>query len=70
MPIYHVQLWPPGGAWQEIEAITEQEAAERLCGVKLRLKGTKGELRARVRGKGDLSQATATAFYADQKNSN
>jgi hypothetical protein len=61
---YIVQKWSDGkaSAWQRISADSELEAAERVTGIKLRKVGKLGDLRARVRVVGNLSQETA--FYA------
>lgn len=61
---YLVQKWFDGkaGRWQRISANSKLDAAERVTNVKLRTVGKLGELRARVRVVGDLSNETA--FYA------
>jgi hypothetical protein len=50
--------------WIKIVAQSAQEAAEKVCGVKLRDRGKHGELRARVVRYGDLARKE-TDFYAD-----
>jgi hypothetical protein len=50
--------------WVKVDAQSEQEAAEKLCGIKLRDRGKPGELRARVVRSGDLARKE-TDFYAD-----
>ncbi|MGO8975403.1 MAG: hypothetical protein ACLQNV_17990 [Steroidobacteraceae bacterium] len=61
---YLVQKWLDGkaGTWQRISANSELEAAELVTGIKLRIVGKLGELRARVRVVGNLNKETA--FYA------
>lgn len=55
----------PGKApWVKVTALSEQDAAEKVCGVKLRDRGKPGELRARVVRDGDLARKEV-AFYAD-----
>ena len=67
--IYQVQHWPNGEwdrrhNWQKVEAQTEQEAAEKVCGLALTRVGRLAQLRARVLRFGDLKQRSATEFYA------
>jgi hypothetical protein len=67
--IYQVQHWPNGEwdrrhNWQKVEARTEQEAAEKVCGLALMREGRLAQLRARVLRFGDLKQRSATEFYA------
>jgi hypothetical protein len=47
-----------------VEAASEKEAAEKVCGIILAEIGTLAQLRARVLRFGDLNQHSATAFYA------
>ena len=67
--IYQVQHWPNGQwdrrhNWQKIEAGSEKEAAEKVCGFALRQTGRLAQLRARVLRFGDLRQRSATDFYS------
>jgi hypothetical protein len=67
--IYQVQHWPEGHwdrehNWQKVEARSEKEAAEKVCGRTLKERGKLAQLRARVLTLGDLKKHTATAFYA------
>jgi len=67
--IYQVQHWPggewdPGHNWKKIEAMSEKEAAEKVCGLPLTETGRLAQLRARVLKFGDLRQRSATHFYA------
>jgi hypothetical protein len=67
--IYQVQHWPDGEwdcerNWQKVEAGSEKEAAEKVCGRTLKERGKLAQLRARVLTLGDLKRHTATAFYA------
>jgi hypothetical protein len=67
--IYQVQHWPDGQwdrghNWRKIEAATEKEAAEKVCGLPLTETGRLAQLRARVLKFGDLKQRSATDFYA------
>jgi hypothetical protein len=55
---------PGKSPWVKINAQSAQEAAETVCGVKLRDRGKPGELRARVVREGDLTRKEV-AFYAD-----
>jgi hypothetical protein len=66
MTIYRVMKCNPAnvGDWQKVEPESCHEAAEKICGFKLRTKGRPGELRARVRYDGDLSQTSPCNFYA------
>ena len=66
---YQVQHWPNGQwdqehNWRKVEAASEKEAAEKVCGFALVEMGMLAQLRARVLRFGDLKQRTATAFYA------
>ena len=66
---YQVQHWPDGQwspehNWRKIEANSEKEAAEKVCGLALTDNGTLAQLRARVLTFGDLKQRSATSFYA------
>jgi hypothetical protein len=65
---YQVQHWPNGQwnpeyNWRKIEANSEKEAAEKVCGLALTEYGTLAQLRARVLTFGDLKQRSATSFY-------
>ncbi len=67
--IYQVQHWPdgqwdPAHNWKKIEAASEKEAAEKVCGFPLTETGHLARLRARVLRLGDLRQRSATHFYA------
>ncbi|MGA6963335.1 MAG: hypothetical protein WBZ51_06875 [Xanthobacteraceae bacterium] len=67
--IYQVQHWPDGEwdrghNWKKIEAASEKEAAEMVCGFPLTATGRLAQLRARVLKFGDLRQRSATDFYA------
>ena len=66
---YQVQHWPngqwnPEHNWRKVEAGSEKEAAEKVCGLALHDCGTLAQLRARVLTFGNLKQRTATPFYA------
>ena len=66
---YQVQHWPNGQwsrehNWKKVEAASEKEAAEKVCGRALKQDGKLAQLRARVLTLGDLKQHSATAFYA------
>jgi len=66
---YQVQHWPngqwsPEHNWRKVEAGSEKEAAEKVCGLPLREAGRLSQLRARVLTLGDLKQRSATPFYA------
>jgi hypothetical protein len=66
---YQVQHWPDGQwdrarNWEKIEAASEKEAAEKVCGRPLNEAGRLAQLRARVLTLGDLKQRSATSFYA------
>jgi len=66
---YQVQHWPdgqwsPDHNWRKIEANSEKEAAEKVCGLALTENGTLAQLRARVLTFGDLKHRSATSFYA------
>jgi hypothetical protein len=65
MALYRVQLWP-GGKWdgqpyQEIEAHSAKEAAEKVHGGPLNEEGGHHQLRGRVR---PLGQGEPKDFYA------
>ena len=67
--IYQVQHWPDGqwyreNNWLKVEAATEREAAEKVCGLALSEAGRLAQLRARVLTYGDRKQRSATQFYA------
>jgi hypothetical protein len=67
--IYQVQHWPEGHwdrahNWRKVEARSEKEAAEKVCGRTLKERGNLAQLRARVLTLGDFKQHTATPFYA------
>jgi hypothetical protein len=67
--IYQVQHWPDGqwnreSNWRKVEAASEKEAAEKVCGLALTAEGRLAQLRARVLTFGDLKQRSATPFYA------
>jgi hypothetical protein len=47
-----------------VEAGSEKEAAEKVCGFALSEDGKLAQLRARVLKFGDLKQRSATQFYA------
>jgi hypothetical protein len=53
-----------GHNWKKIEAASEKEAAEKVCGFPLTATGRLAQLRARVLKFGDLRQRSATDFYA------
>jgi hypothetical protein len=66
---YQVQHWPNGQwsrehNWKKVEAASEKEAAEKVCGRALKQDGKLAQLRARVLTLGDLKQRSATPFYA------
>jgi hypothetical protein len=66
---YQVQHWSNGEwdreqNWRKVEAASEKEAAEKVCGSPLTQTGRLAQLRARVLTFGDLKQRSATAFYA------
>jgi hypothetical protein len=66
---YQVQYLPNGQwdrehNWRKVEAGSEKEAAEKLCGLRLAEDGKLAQLRARVLTLGDLRQRAATPFYA------
>jgi hypothetical protein len=65
---YQVQHWPNGQwnreqNWRKVEAASEKEAAEKVCGAPLAQEGKLAQLRARVLTFGDLKQRSATPFY-------
>ena len=67
--IYQVQHWLYGQwirehNWCKVEAFSEKEAAEKVCGVALTEAGKLAQLRARVLTLGDRKQTRATPFYA------
>ena len=67
--VYQVQHWHNGQwdrkmNWRKVEAFSEQEAAEKVCGRALCQAGRQEQLRARVLRFGDLKQRIATSFYA------
>ena len=67
--IYQVQHWLCGQwsrerNWCKVEAFSEKEAAEKVCGVALTEAGKFTQLRARVLILGDRRQTRATPFYA------
>jgi hypothetical protein len=67
--IYQVQYWPDGQwdrehNWRKVEAASDKEAAEKVCGLALTEEGRLAQLRARVLKFGDLKQRSATQFYA------
>ena len=67
--IYQVQRWPNGQwdhlhNWHKVEAGSEKEAAEKVCGFALTQTGGLAQLRARVLRFGDLKQRSATDFYS------
>jgi hypothetical protein len=66
---YQVQHWPngqwcPQHNWRKVEAGSEKEAAELICGRPLKQDGKLAQLCARVLTLGDLKQRSATPFYA------
>ena len=66
---YQVQHWPNGQwdrehNWKKVEAATEKEAAEKVCGFALTEEGKLAQLRARVLTFGDFKQHSAKQFYA------
>jgi hypothetical protein len=68
---YQVQHWPngqwnPEHNWRKIEAASEKEAAEKVCGLSLTPQGRLAQLRARVLTVGDLKQRSATPFYIEE----
>ena len=67
--IYQVQHWSNGQwdrwhNWQKVEAGSEKEAAEKVCGFALTQTGRLAQLRARVLRFGDIKQRSATDFYS------
>ena len=56
---------PGKSPWIKVTAQSAQEAAEKVCGLKLRDRGKPAELRARVIRDGDLARKE-TDFYADR----
>ena len=70
MPVYLVHEYNMGVSandWQEIRATSEVDAAQIICGSKLRTEGRREELRADVRRMGDPSKAPSIlySFYSD-----
>jgi hypothetical protein len=66
---YQVQHWPDGQwdrghNWRKVEAGSEKEAAEKVCGLVLTATGRLAQLRARVLRFGDVRQRSATDFFA------
>jgi hypothetical protein len=66
--IYQVQhwlngQWSPEHNWCKVEASSEKEAAEKVCGAALTEAGKLAQLRARVLTLGNLRQRSATPFY-------
>ena len=66
--IYQVQHWPNGQwdrehNWRKVEAGSEKEAAEKVCGFALTPTGRLAQLRARVLRLGDVRQRSATDFF-------
>ena len=66
--IYQVQHWPNGQwdrdhNWRKVEAGSEKEAAEKVCGFALTATGRLAQLRARVLRLGDVRQRSATDFF-------
>jgi len=73
--IYQVQHWLHGQwirehNWCKVEAFSEREAAEKVCGVALTEAGKLAQLRARVLTLGDRKQTRATPFYAVERATN
>ena len=69
--IYQVQYLPNGQwdrdhNWRKIEAGSEKEAAEKVCGRPLANAGRLAQLRARVLTLGDRKQRSATQFYLSE----
>ncbi len=67
--LYQVQHWPNGqwdrgNNWRKVEAGSEKEAAEMVCGLSLTSNGRLAQLRARVLRFGDVRQRSATDFFA------
>ena len=70
MPVYLVHEYNMGVSandWQEIRATSEVDAAQIICGSKLRTEGRREELRADVKRMGDPSKAPPIlfSFYSD-----
>jgi hypothetical protein len=65
MELYRVQRWPDWKAgYIEVEAASEKEAAETVCGFPLREQGRNTDLRARVRRSAPArGLSTPTNFY-------
>jgi hypothetical protein len=68
---YQVQHWPngqwnPEHNWRKVEAASEKEAAEKVCGLSLAAQGRLAQLRARVLTVGDLKQRSSTPFFAEE----
>ena len=65
MPVYLVHEYNMGVSandWQEIRATSEVDAAQIICGSKLRTEGRREELRADVKRMGDPSKAPPILF--------
>jgi hypothetical protein len=58
--------WAREHNWRKIEAGSEKEAAEKVCGRPLAEAGNLAQLRARVLTLGDRKQRSATPFYASE----
>lgn len=64
MSAFHVQIWPAGEspkAYEEVQAETAKEAAEKLYGKPLRDEGFLHQLRAIVRPLGEVGETAS--FY-------
>jgi hypothetical protein len=73
--LYQVQAWLHGQwsrehNWCKVEAFSEEEAAQKVCGVALATSGKLAQLRARVLTLGDRRQSRATSFYAVERHDN
>jgi hypothetical protein len=73
--VYQVQHWLNGHwsrehNWCKVEASSEKEAAEKVCGAALTEAGQLAQLRARVLTLGDRRQSRATSFYAVERHDN
>jgi hypothetical protein len=67
--LYQVQAWLHGQwsrehNWCKVEAFSEKDAAQKVCGIALTDSGKLAQLRARVLTLGDRRQSRATSFYA------
>jgi hypothetical protein len=65
--LYQVQAWLHGQwsrehNWCKVEAFSEEEAAQKVCGVALATSGKLAQLRARVLTLGDRSKAERHRF--------